>query len=85
MQVPWKWLQNLGLCEGQAETQVCSQCSFYTPDGVGGNNGVLQECLPASSPTTYSSNKYLRSTSYGPDPILGAADTRQTGTLSSGH
>lgn len=85
MLVPWKWLQNLGFCESQAETQVCSQCSFYTPDAAGGNNGVLQECLPASPPTTYSSNKYLRSTSHGPGPILGAGDTRQTGTLSSGH
>lgn len=32
-QVPWRWLQNLGLCESQAETQLSSQSSFYAPHG----------------------------------------------------
>lgn len=49
-QVPWRWLQNLDLCESQAETSLSSQCSFYAPQGwVVTAEHSRRACLPALS------------------------------------
>lgn len=46
-QVPWIWLQNLGFCERQAETQLSSQCSFYAQGWVVRMGYFGRACLPA--------------------------------------